>query len=167
MMTEWIACITILAGIWIMIVIGGMLVSRAMLHQFAPNWSEAIGSLPVPRDVGKRSGWKSGHFRDRPGTWSVMPCVVSYSEQGVLVRDLWYQMFFWGLFSKHHTMFIPWTACSNPRQPWSHKWWSFYLFSNKSLVELDVAGQQFSIFVRPTEWAQRTSPKPEGEINRP
>lgn len=146
-MAELMPYVALLAGLWVMTAISGLLMSHVFLPFRVPNWLKAIRSLPVPRDVGERSGWKSSWFRDRPGTKAFTNCVVSYSEQGVLVRDFWYQAFLRGLFSKHRTMFIPWTACSNPREPWRHRWYA--VPSQRRLVEFDVAGQHFSIFLDP------------------
>ncbi len=146
-MTALMSCVAFVVGIWIIMVILAIPGIPVLLHVVAPNWLRAVRSLPVPRDVGERSGWKNSWCRDTPGTRAVMPCMVSYSEEGVLVRDLWSQAFFWGLFCGHRTMFIPWTACSNPRQPWSHRWYASAL--QRRVVELDVAGQCFSIMVDP------------------
>lgn len=162
-MMELMPHVAVLVGIWIMMGLAMMVVTPVMLHSWAPNWSKAIRSLPVPRDLGKRSGWKNSWVRDRPGAqFLFMPCMVSYSEQGVLVRDLWHNWWFLlGLFSKHYTMFIPWTACSNPRESWRHRWYATSL--QRSLVELDVAGQQFSILVHPCACPANLKSLEEGE----
>jgi len=136
-------CVAAVAAVWIIIVISKRLGLLPSL--FASNWSRALESLPVPSDVGERSGWETSRFRDRPGTWA-LDCGVSYTENGVLVREFHPQLL-WGVIPKHRTMFIPWSACSNPRQPWKDRW--YFLCRDRRLVELDVAGQEFSIFVDP------------------
>jgi len=147
-MAEWMPVIGVLVGACIITSITALSMSCVLLRSMAPNWLKSTRSLPVPRNVGKRSGWKSAAFRDSAERQWTVPCYVRHSEEGVLVRDLWYgASYSWVLFPKFHTMFIPWAACSNPREPWGH--WSQEAILKRRFVEFDVNGQQFSILLDP------------------
>ena len=144
-MADLVLHVAVLGLSWIGLILFAILVSRVSEQHNAPNWLNATRSLPVPRNPGKLSGWQVGYFRDKPGA-RLFLCMVNYSEQGVLVRTFAYHVFLWGFFCKNRTMFVPWTACANPRVttvPWS----TSLLLRNR--VELGVADQRSSILVHP------------------
>ena len=147
-MATALSLVAVLLVIWIFLAVAIMVVTPVMIREWAPNWHNALTSLPAPTELGERSGWKNSWLRDSPDKRTFMPCRVSYSEHGVVVRDIWHSWHFLsGFLSKHYTMFIPWAACSNPREPMRDRFYATPL--QRRLVELDVEGHGFSILVHP------------------